>query len=305
MAIHYQITINQQEIISKGWAEPFEYEGKRYQADFNTFALYDFLQFFSNLANKENSKIAKNENGSIWVNYDFVRKNNPLCNFSNNAYIKKHLFILSHFGLISIEKDRFGNVYFKLGENYGDDELKLLENLPQNPTQAQDKAESEQAKPILKPTQTQEAPQKPYIQTQKRKRANNSEQNITNAFNARKDKIHHFTLDDVLEFARHRDEMKKPITETGAVKIIDKLIKLGIGAYDSIENSITNGWQGLFEPRKINFENSAYARERNKARGELAKKYVTFGLDDKHYNDDDLKALNFQKSNTGENDGDD
>ena len=92
--------------------------------------------------------------------------------------------------------------------------------------------------------------------------------------------------------------MKKPITETGAVKIIDKLIKLGIGAYDSIENSITNGWQGLFEPRKINFENSAYARERNKARGDLAKKYVTTGLNDKYYNDDDLKALNFQKSNT-------
>lgn len=143
------------------------------------------------------------------------------------------------------------------------------------------------------------------VKKPKAKKANNSEQNITNAFNAKKSEIYHFTLDDVLEFAKHRDEIKKPITETGAVKIIDKLIKLGIGAYDSIENSITNGWQGLFEPKKINFENSAYARERQKARGELAKKYVTFTLDDKHYNDDDLKALNFQKSNTGENDGDD
>ena len=133
----------------------------------------------------------------------------------------------------------------------------------------------------------------------------NSILNITNAFNAHKDKIHHFTLDDVLDFAKHRDEIKKPITEMGAVKIIDKLIKLGIGAYDSIENSITNGWQGLFEPKKINFENSAYARERNRARGQLAKKYVTFNLDDKNYNENDLKALNFQKSNTGENDGDD
>ena len=131
----------------------------------------------------------------------------------------------------------------------------------------------------------------------------NSALNITNAFNAHKDKIHHFTLADVLEFAKHRDEIKKPITETGAVKIINKLIKLGIGAYDSIENSITNGWQGLFEPRKINFENSAYARERNKARGDLAKKYVTTDLNDRYYSDDDLKALNFQKSNTEDFDG--
>lgn len=297
MAIHYQITINQQEIVSKGWAEPFEYEGKKFQADFNTFALYDFLQFFSNLANKENSKVAKNENDFVWVNYDFIRKNNPLCNFSNNAYIKKHLFILGHFGLILIEKDKFGNVYFKLGENFGNDEQSFLDDLPQKPTQTQDKAESEQAEPISKPTQAQETPQKP-TQTPKRKKANNSEQNITNAFNAHKDKIHHFTLDDVLEFAKHRDEMQKPITETGAVKIICKLIKLGIGAYDSIENSITNGWQGLFEPKTINFENSAYARERNKARGDLAKKYVTVDLDDQYYNDEDLKALNFQKSNT-------
>ena len=135
------------------------------------------------------------------------------------------------------------------------------------------------------------------VKKPKSKKAN-SVSNITNAFNAQKDKIHHFTLDDVLEFARHRDEMKKPITKTGAVKIIDKLIELGIGAYDSIENSITNGWQGLFVPRKINFENSAYARERNKARGDLAKKYVTTDLNDRYYSDDDLKALNFQKSNT-------
>ena len=136
------------------------------------------------------------------------------------------------------------------------------------------------------------------VKKPKAKKPNNSEQNITNAFNAYKDKIHHFTLDDVLEFAKHRDEIKKPITETGAVKIIIKLIKLGIGAYDSIDNSITNGWQGLFEPRKINFENSAFARERNKARGQLAKKYVTTGLNDRYYSDEDLMALDFQKSNT-------
>ena len=135
------------------------------------------------------------------------------------------------------------------------------------------------------------------VKKPKAKKAN-SASNITNAFNAHKDKIHHFTLDDVLEFAKHRDEIKKPITEMGAVKIIDKLIKLGIGAYDSIENSITNGWQGLFEPRKINFENSAFARERNRARGQLAKKYVTIGLNDRYYSDEDLEALNFQKSNT-------
>ena len=142
------------------------------------------------------------------------------------------------------------------------------------------------------------------VKKPKAKKPNNSEQNIQNAFNAKKEQIFHFTLDDVLEFAKHRDEIKKPITETGAVKIIDKLIKLGIGAYDSIENSITNGWQGLFEPRKINFENSAYARERNKARGDLAKKYVTTGLNDRYYSDEDLKALNFQKSNTEDFNGD-
>ena len=137
----------------------------------------------------------------------------------------------------------------------------------------------------------------------KAKKANDSKTNITNAFNAKKSEIHHFTLDDVLEFAKHRDEIKKPITETGAVKIIDKLVKLGIGAYDSIENSITNGWQGLFEPRKINFENSAFARERNRARGQLAKKYATIGLNDRYYSDEDLEALNFQKSNTEKNNG--
>lgn len=119
--IHNTITINQLDILQNGWHKPFEIDGKTYKADLTTFALFDYLQYFANLNNKDGYFLKKNENGYIWINYKYIRENNPLLPLSNEIYIKKHLIILEHFGLIVLQRDSFNNVYFKFGSAFGND----------------------------------------------------------------------------------------------------------------------------------------------------------------------------------------
>lgn len=64
------------------------------------------------------------------------------------------------------------------------------------------------------------------------------------------------------EFLAHRKTLKKPMTEYAqklAVKVLEKFRAAGHDPKASIDQSILNGWQGLFEPRS-----EAVARVTNK-----------------------------------------
>lgn len=56
------------------------------------------------------------------------------------------------------------------------------------------------------------------------------------------------------EFLRHRKALKKPMTDyaqTLAFKLLERFKTAGHDPQASIEQSIFNGWQGLFEPRAV------------------------------------------------------
>jgi len=56
------------------------------------------------------------------------------------------------------------------------------------------------------------------------------------------------------EFLRHRKALKKPMTDYAqilAFKLLERFKTAGHDPQASIEQSIFNGWQGLFEPRAV------------------------------------------------------
>lgn len=97
----YFINVNQVAIVENGWHEGSSLE---------TWALFDFLHFFINIDYHKTLRVEKVD--YFWINYAYISKNLPLCNF-HNAKIKKHLQILADFGLIELQKDTYNNVYFR------------------------------------------------------------------------------------------------------------------------------------------------------------------------------------------------
>ncbi len=67
------------------------------------------------------------------------------------------------------------------------------------------------------------------------------------------------------EFQAHRREMRKPVTLTGAAKLLKALQAMGeTEAVEAIERSIASGWQGIFPPR------TTTAKTTNRRAGEYA-----------------------------------
>ncbi|MDJ0503789.1 MAG: hypothetical protein PX635_00875 [Nostocales cyanobacterium LE14-WE12] len=65
------------------------------------------------------------------------------------------------------------------------------------------------------------------------------------------------TLEDkILEFIAYRKAIKKPIREVSMEAFKKKLIKLGNSNEETmieiLEQSIANGWQGIFELKNVN-----------------------------------------------------
>lgn len=62
----------------------------------------------------------------------------------------------------------------------------------------------------------------------------------------------HVPRDIWVRFCRHRREIRKPIRPSGCSQILGNLAKWHANGHDAtaiIETSISNGWQGLFEPK--------------------------------------------------------
>jgi hypothetical protein len=75
------------------------------------------------------------------------------------------------------------------------------------------------------------------------------------------------------DFIDHRSSLKKPMTEKAKSLMISRLMEMhekGHDVNDILENSIINGWQGIFEPKdKNNGTNKPFNKTKN---GKNAKK---------------------------------
>jgi len=61
------------------------------------------------------------------------------------------------------------------------------------------------------------------------------------------------TLQSLAEWIKHREQIKKPLTELALEKLAQKLKKLGDDrACDAVNRSIENGWAGVFEDKNAN-----------------------------------------------------
>ncbi len=77
------------------------------------------------------------------------------------------------------------------------------------------------------------------------------------------------------EFLLHRKTLKKPMTDYAqglAFKTLERVRAAGHDPRASIEQSIFNGWQGLFEPRTVEIKSAAqsdYERTRDRTQAEV------------------------------------
>ena len=86
------------------------------------------------------------------------------------------------------------------------------------------------------------------------------------------------------EFLSHRKALKKPMTDYAqalAFKLLERLKAAGHDPADAINQSIFNGWQGLFEPRAVEIKSAAqsdYQRTQDRNHAEIKRK-ETIGRD--------------------------
>lgn len=72
-----------------------------------------------------------------------------------------------------------------------------------------------------------------------------------NLFGKQNEMQHELNTDSFDEFEQHRKEIKKPLTKLAAKKIIRILCRYPQEIQEQmIDNSIQNGWTGVFEPKK-------------------------------------------------------
>lgn len=77
------------------------------------------------------------------------------------------------------------------------------------------------------------------------------------------------------EFLKHRRLLKKPMTDRAqalAFKLLERIRAAGHDPQASIDQSIFNGWQGLFEPRTVEIKSAAqtdYERTQQRDHAEI------------------------------------
>lgn len=80
-----------------------------------------------------------------------------------------------------------------------------------------------------------------------------------------------------LEFLAHRRELKKPVTPTGAIRIFQDFSAGGSEAFAAaLQNSVRNGWQGIFKPN----ERTHHASQRTHNAGTANDKPAPQGIND-------------------------
>lgn len=257
----YSISINQLAII--------ENELNIKGTTLDTWALFDFLLFFNSAKNHK----TLNRNGItyLWINYNYIQKNMPLCNFYKQA-IKKHLDLLEQIGLIELIKDEANNVYFTFTELmerlFVSDEKsthlsKNLHTPRENFTQGVGKI-----LPSTRSINNLESKNNENLKNLDNLDIENSlekENFLKKEKNIKKEKKsiseqalelyqpnQYFTLDDWKEWIEYKSARCKNLTLQTFKQNFSFLINLGSSAKASISQSINHNWQGLFEVKQSN-----------------------------------------------------
>jgi hypothetical protein len=256
----YTIQINQLAIIQN----EFNIKG----TTLDTWALFDFLLFFNGA--KNHKTLSRNGITYLWINYNYIQENMPLCNFYKQA-IKKHLDLLQEIGLIELIKDESNNVYFTF--------TKLMERLF-----VSDEKSTHLSKNLHTPRENFTQPLSKNLPTININNIedinNNTLKNLDNLDienslekenflkkekNIKKEKKsiseqalelyqpnQYFTLDDWCEWVEYKQARCKNLTLQTFKQNFKFLINLGSSAKASISQSINHNYQGLFEVKQTN-----------------------------------------------------
>lgn len=239
-------------------------------------AFMDFLTYFANIKNVKT--IMRENNEYIWLNYAYAIKANPILNLYNQK-IKRYLDVLESWGLIKTIKDNMGQIYYTFGENF--EKLHFYQknilfdnsrenfthagkNLPTQekfyPNNNKDKSvnlnlkRSEKSVGVL--THTHEHKPKMIENVNQTK----AEQIANRLYEAKRDRIKHFTLDNLIEWLTYLEDklkFKGGLNEMSCNKHLELLIEFGENAIKAIDNSIC---KNLAYPA-LPFNNSASANK--------------------------------------------
>ena len=278
----YTIQINQLAIIENG----FNIKG----TNLDTWALLDFLVFFNSAKNHK----TLNQNGVsyVWVNYNYIQDNLPLCNLYKQA-IKKHLDLLEQIGLIELIKDEANNVYFTftnlIESLFVDDKnsTHLGKNLPtprENFTQGVGKILPSTIKINNLEVKNNENLKNLNIKENlnfKRNLDIKKEKNIKKEKKSifdealdlyPQDEKLSFSFDDWREWVEYKKARSKNLTILTFKKNLEQLKSFGNLAKEAIDNSISHNWVGLFKPQQNINQNQNNNTNRNFRGGYLEAK---------------------------------
>lgn len=263
----YTININQLAIIENG----FNIKG----TTLDTWALFDFLIFFNSA--KNHKTLNRNGINFIWINYNYIQENMPLCNFYKQA-IKKHLGLLEKIGLIELIKDESNSVYFTFTELmerlFISDEKSthLSKNLPsprENFTQHLGKIlptininniedKNNNTLKNLDNLDIENSLEKENFLKKEKKLIKKRKKSIFEQALELYQPNQHFSQSDWNEWVEYKQARCKNLTLQTFKQNFNFLLKLGSSAKASISQSINHNWQGLFEVKQNQSNNSYF-----------------------------------------------
>ena len=291
----YTIQINQLAIIEN----EFNIKG----TTLDTWALLDFLVFFNSA--KNHKTLNRDGVSYLWINYNYIQENIPLCNLYKQA-IKKHLELLQKIGLIELIKDEANNVYFaftQLIERLFVSEqksTKLDKNLPnprENFTQPQGKilptininnleAKNNNTLKNLDNLDIENSLEKENFLKKEKNIKKEKKSIFDEALDLYpQDEKLSFSFDEWREWVEYKKARSKNLTILTFKKNLEQLKSFGNLAKEAIDNSISNNWVGLFKPQQSINQNQSNNTNRNFRGGYLEAKDKFANMSNADYDD--------------------
>ena len=291
----YTIQINQLAIIEN----EFNIKG----TTLDTWALLDFLVFFNSA--KNHKTLNRDGVSYLWINYNYIQENIPLCNLYKQA-IKKHLELLQKIGLIELIKDEANNVYFaftQLIERLFVSEqksTKLDKNLPnprENFTQPQGKilptininnleAKNNNTLKNLDNLDIENSLEKENFLKKEKNIKKEKKSIFDEALDLYpQDEKLSFSFDEWREWVEYKKARSKNLTILTFKKNLEQLKSFGNLAKEAIDNSISNNWVGLFKPQQSINQNQSNNTNRNFRGGYLEAKDKFANMSNENYDD--------------------
>lgn len=244
-----------------------------------------------------------------WVKYEHLKNDLPILGINSNVVLRRRLKKLEECGVLEHHHNLQGGSYsyYALGSAYKclleeEKELKDFNNMEDNtvsdPQTKKFKGQTEKFNPLNSKVQ----PLKPKSltpQTEKFKQNNPSTKDKSTKDNNKKEKrkketefdiaINNYTENENLktilyEFIKHRKAIKATMTTLALNKLLKKLDSLAANDSEKIkilENSILNGWKGIFP---LSDKNASTKNNNNNAKSnKIAPGFNNF--EGRHYDD--------------------